>query len=449
MKKNIGKKIMAIALTGTLSAALLMGCSSKDSQNNGSQNMDSGETQVIQFWYHDGNPTSNAIFEELIKRFETQNPGYQVDYVGLPSDSYLQKYNTAIATNTVPDVASIRDQDVSAMINQGALMCLEESFAGFAESEHISTNVLEAIRNCSIDHKLYCLPQYITPDIYWYNQELLTANNLEIPETIDEFMEICESYADAADGRYFYSLRGGAGSLDNMFDFIFTYADVYELFDEEGNCTLNAPEFVEALNAYASLYWNNWTSRDSVSNGFKEMVAEFGSGSSISIAHNSSSLAEHKTNLGEGNFVNSIAPANENGIVVTKDVPFMGYTIFESAKNKEGAMKFLEFLVSAEAASYLCEVEGRVPINDLVFDDEWYRSNQYMKVYQELTEAEHVKFLPRPLWLSQWNEFLSKVQEPDLQAVLLQEKSAEEVLKGWAEYLTNAQKEYLASNTGD
>ena len=332
MKKQ---KIISVLLAGILTTGLIAGCGGKSSEEGGK----SEGKQTIEFWYHDGNATSNAIFEELIKMFEEENPEYEVEYVGLPSDSYLQKYNTAIATNTVPDVASIRDQDVSTLINQGALSCIDEDFESFEEKDHISENALNAIRNCSIDGELYCLPQYTSPQIYWYNTTLMEEKGIEIPATIEEFLADCEEYADPDNGTYFYSLRGGAGSMDNMFDFIFTYANEDKLFDEEGNCVLSDPKFVEALDAYASIYWNGWTSKDSVSNSYKEMVAEFGSGTAMCIANNSSALAEHKTNLGDGNFINALAPANEEGTVVTKDVPFLGYTVFEGAKNREGGSK--------------------------------------------------------------------------------------------------------------
>lgn len=436
MKK---KKVISILLTGVLLTGMLAGCGAKGEESA------SKDKETIEFWYHDGNANSNAIFEKLIAQFEEENPEYKVEYVGLPSDSYLQKYNTAIATNTVPDVASIRDQDVSTLINQGALSCVEEDFNSFEEKDHIAENALNAIRNCSTDGKLYCLPQYTQPQVYWYNTTLMKEKGVEIPKTIDEFMQDCETYADADNGTYFYSLRGGAGSLDNMLDFIFTYANQDQLFDEDGNCVLSDPIFTEALEAYASIYWNGWTSKDSVSNSYKEMVAEFGSGTAMGIANNSSALAENINNLGEGNFTNALAPANKEGVVVTKDVPFLGYTVFEGAKNREGGVKFLEFLVSHDAVSYFCEKDGRVPVNDLVYEDEWYQDNTYMPVYEEMMSSKDVKFLARPLWLPEWNEFLTKVQEPGLQAVLLKEKTAEEVLQEWAEYLTAAQKGYLES----
>lgn len=446
MKK---KTLLGLFLAGTLVIGSLAGCGGeKGAGTDGDKESDSasGEKETIEFWYHDGNPTSNAIFEEVIKMFEEDYPQYEVKYVGLPSDSYLQKYNVAVATNSVPDVVSIRDMDISSFADQGALLCLEDAFNQFEEKENLDEATLNAVRNCVVDKQLYCLPQYITTDISWANTKLMEEKGIQAPKTIDEFMEDCEKYADSANGTYFYSLRGGAGSMENLFDFIFTYADQDQMFDEEGNCVLSDAVFAEAMDLYASIYWNNWTSKDSVTNSFKEMVAEFGSETSMYISHNSSSLAEHQKNLGEGNFANVIAPANKNGNVVTKDISFTGYSVMKNAEHQEAAIEFVKYLVSAKAASYHCEKEGRVPVNSLIYEEEWYQQDEYNKVYQEMMQADNVKFLTHPVWLTQWNEFRSKYQEPGFQAVLLKERSSEEVLKEWADYLSAAQKEYLQTN---
>ena len=425
------KKLLAALLVSALGVSALGGMVSAE------------EKTTIEFWYHDGNATSNPIFEELIARFEAENPQYEVNYVGLPSDSYLQKYNTAVDTVQVPDIVSIRDMDVSSFVNQEALMCLEDVYANLAEKDHISEAAIAATRVCAMDGQLYAFPQYITADVSWANTAKMAEAGIEAPKTMDEFFEYCEKYADPEAGTYFYSLRGGGGSMENMFDFIFTYADQNKLFDEEGNCVLSQPIFAEALDKYASIYWNGWTSQDSVTNDFKAMVAEFGSQTSMYMAHNSSSLAEHKKNLGEGNFMNVMAPANANGNVVTKDLSWTGYAIMNGAENTEGAVAFMEYLVSCAGASYVCEQEGRVPINDLIYEEEWYKNDPYMKVYQEMLQADNVKFLTHATWLTEWNEFRSKYQEPGFQAVLMKEKESAEVLTEWAEYLTTAQKAYL------
>lgn len=436
------KRILSALLSATIAASALAGCGTakNDEKTNDVQQ------STIEFWYHDGNETSNGIFAELISRFQNKYPQYKVNYVGLPSDSYLQKYNTAIATNSVPDTMSVRDQDISAIVNQEALLDLEDAINSFDEKDSLNKAILKAVRNCATDGKLYAFPEYFTCDISWANTALMKEKGVEVPKTIDEFMAACKKYADTANGKYFYSLRGGTGSMENLLDFLFTYADQDSLFDKDGNCVLDQPIFTEALDAYASIYWNGWTSKDSVTNGFKEMVAEFGSGTSMYISHNSSSLAEHKKNLGEGNFINVFGPANKNGNVVTKNLTFTGFAVTKKAKNPEGAVEFVKFLANSENQSYLCEKEGRVPANEMVYKKDWYQNDKYMKVYTELLNSDHVKFITHPVWLSGWGDFKAKYQEPDLQAVILKDKTSKEVLKSWAAYLTKLQKEYLNSN---
>lgn len=404
-----------------------------------------GKTNIV-FWYHDGNPTSNPIFEELVRRFEEAYPQYAVEYVPLPNDSYLQKYNTAVATNTMPDVISFRDADASAFINQGALLKIDDAFDAWEERDLITPACVDVVRSVAPDGGIYGIPVYITMDISWYNGKLLDEAGITPPQTISEFLALCEQHAKPDEGTYFYSLRGGAGSLENMLNFIMTYAGDSRIFDDEGNCLLNSDKCVEGLETYASIYWNNWTSKDSVTNSFKEMVAEFGAGTSMYINHNSSSLPNHKTNLGEGNFLNLASPANdETGIVCTKDLSFMGFAVMSGAANPEGAVEFVKFMGSADAESYLCQMEGRIPVNTGVYDDEWYLEDAYINVYGEIMASDKTRYITHPIWLPTWNEFRSRVQEPALQAVLLKEKTAREALDEMAAYLTKAQQEYLAS----
>ena len=404
------------------------------------------EKSTITFWYHDGNPTSNPIFEELIRRFEEKYPQYIVEYVPLPSDSYLQKYNTAIATNSVPDVISFRDTDAANLINQNALLRLDDYVGNWDEMNSIEPAVLNVVRSVAPNGNLFGLPIYITMDISWCNTTLLAEKGEEAPKTMAEFFSLCEKYANPANGTYFYSQRGGTGSMENMLDFILTYAGDNRIFDEQGNCLLNSEGCVSGLEAYASIYWNNWTSRDSVTNGFKEMVAEFGAKTSMYISHNSSSLPNHISNMGEGNFMNVLAPANDaTGVVCTKNLSFFGLTAMENAQNKEGAVEFVKYMASEEAASYLCQQEGRIPVNGKVYDDEWYMTNRYIKVYGEIMANPDVKYITHPIWLPTWSEFKSRIQEPGLQAVMLKDRTAKDVLDEMAEYLTAAQKEYLNS----
>lgn len=432
------KKLLSVALISTMTLGLLSGCGGSSTEESTSSTGEEtttdtvvadGDKEVIEFWYHDGNTTSTPMMEELISRFEEEYPQYTVDYVGLPADSYVQKYTTAVATGEVPDVISIIDMSVATFVNQDALMNLDDVFEEFEEKDNINAEVIDNARSYTTDGGLYVIPEYVTVEVAWANTTLMEEKGAEIPTTISEFMTACEEYADPDSGEYFYSLRGGSGSTENTFAFLFTYAGQNELFDEEGNCVLDQPIFAEALDLYASIYWNGWTSQDSVANGFQEMVAEFGSGTSMYISHNVSSLSEHQTNLGEGNFTSTLPLSDDDGNIVAKAGSFIGFSIMEEADNKEGAIAFLEFITSAESSSYICQTEGRVPINDLIYEEEWYQEDEYLAVAEEILTSDSVSFMVHPMWLTDWFDFRDTYQDPGVQAVLLKERTSEEVLQ--------------------
>ena len=396
------------------------------------------DATTIDFWYHDGNDVSNAYWQEIIAKFEEKYPEYKVNYTGLPAESYMTKYTTAIATGTAPDVVDLRDTDIATMVGMNCVTELSDIISGFEEVDSYNQAGLDVTRSFANDGGLYCLPIYSTLNICWADTALMDEKGIEIPTTQTELLDDCEKYADPDNNKYFFSLRGGSGCTENIFDFIFTYANIDYMFEEDGTCVLSQPIFAEALDKYASIYWNGWTSSDSLTNGFTEMVAEFGSGTSMFIMHNSSSYAQHLANLGEGNFKNVKPLANEEGTVVTKALSAVGLAIMNTTENQDAAAAFVEFVANAENDEIICAAE-------LVYESDWIKNDPYNLVYSEMTTDENVKWLTYPFWLNEFSDFTSSYVAPGWQAVLLKERTSEEVLTEWADFLTNAQKSYLES----
>lgn len=445
--KNMKKLIaLLLAVVMVLSLAACSDTSGGSAQNTDSQGgEDPQEVTTIEFWYHDGNDTSNAYWNQIIEAFEAKYPQYRVNYTGLPAESYNTKYTTAIATGTAPDVLDVRDTDMATMIGLGCMTELSDYIKEFDEYDSYVASGLEAARSHAFDGGLYCLPMYATVNICWANTTLMNEKGISMPTTQTELLEKCESVADPANNAYFFSLRGGDGSTENLFDWLFTYANQSEIFEEDGTCVLSDPIFAEAMDKYASIYWNGWTSGDSITNGFKEMVAEFGSGTSMFIMHNSSSLSQHKSNLGEGNFANVKPLANDQGTSVTKGLSYVGLAIMNTTEKMEASLAFVEFVNSAQSIETICAAEGRIPLNALVYESEWFKSDPYNAVYSDMMEDENIAWMTYPMWLVEWSNFQSAYVVPGLQAVLLKERTSEDVLAEWADYLTAAQQNYLAS----
>ena len=79
--------------------------------------------------------------------------------------------------------------------------------------------------------------------------------------------------------------------------FILSYAGIPTFFTDDGVSTLDHEKVIEGLDVYANLYKDGLVSQDAISNGYREMVAEFGAGTAQYIMHNSSSVSEHANSM--------------------------------------------------------------------------------------------------------------------------------------------------------
>ena len=398
---------------------------------------------TLTFWHRDGNTTSNPMFEVIIKDFEEKYPWITVEYTGLAADSYMTKYNTAIVTGETPDVCTISNKDLNTLVAQDALLDLEESFNQWEEKDQMLPEILDSARFLSGDGNLYMLGYGMTQETSWYNKKWHEEHGIEPAQTIDQLVEYSKKYADKSKGEYYFTLRGGAGSAENLFMFLMSYAGVTSLFQEDGTCNLSNPKIAEGLDVYANLYKDGLVSVDAISNGFKEMVAEFGSGTAQYMMHNSSSVAENEKNLGAENVMVVKPLAGKDGIAVCKAPAFMGAAAFKATKHPEEAALFVEYLASAVGAGYADITEGRVPVNKGIYEQDWYKENPYYQVYATFAE-QGVKFAEFPFWLDGYNEYAKTNITADFQAVLHGEKQAADVCNAWANDLGKMQKEYLS-----
>ena len=453
MKKRVLCLAAALALAATLvacdSGAASSGSSGGEGQSSSTGSAAAGEKVKISYWHHDGAAKTNPIFEDMFAKFMEDNSDIEVEYLGLPADSFFQKYLTAVATNSGPDAYGMRQGELSAMVAQNALEPLDEyvkSWDGFANIEPV---LVQATRDTVPDGKLYMLPEFYNHDINWYNVKLFEENGITPPTTVSEFLEDCEKYADPQNGKYFYTIRGNAGysnTLSWLVNYTASPGAVSGLYNEDGTCIFRDEKFVEALDAYASIYWNEWCSKDSITANYKEMVAEFGSGTSMMIYHNSSSVVEHRNNLGEGNFMNSIPVASDvDGKIYIKSVGPLGASVSAQSEYKDASFRLVAFLSDEWADSYHSEKVGKIPANKLVYEHDWFKNDPYMQMYPTLMSSEQVVYFDFPEFLPEWKEFQQRTSD-DLQALFLKQTTSAEVLQGWSDLLEEYYASYQAAN---
>lgn len=434
------KKIQAVILAA-MAATGLVGCGSSEGET--------GEKQKVEFWYHAADEKSSALFEEIFAQLNESQDQYEFVYTGFANKDFPDAFSTAVATDTMPDVVSLSFSNVMTYEAMGALRPMQEEFEAWEDSDKILPSLIDTLKNLAGGENLYGIPYGYNQDLSWYNAKVFEEKGIEPPLTQKEFLEDCEAYADSASGSYFFSMRGNK-PYDNLLGWLFTYTDGlgYEgsYFDENGDCILDWPEFVEAMDAYVDIYKNGWISGDSVNNDFNEMVAEFGAGTALYIMHNSSSEVSHKASLGEGNYGAIRALANDEGRYFTSAFQPNLYSLCDKGEDADysGAMYLIEQLCSANVMGKVDETLSRVPTNTDCYEMDWFKEDETMQLCMDIVQDENFVQIQNPYWLTSYFSFINGDMTTDFQAVLLGEMTSDECLDKWAAFLTEEQAAFAA-----
>src|SRR5712691_10798491 len=130
------------------------------------------------------------LVDELIKQFESQNPGIQVLHENFPYDAYNQKVASAVSAGQGPDVINLFYGWVPLYVDSGYLQPLPADVFPAAEIER---DFVPMIKNSKFDGKYWTLPTAVRSLALFYNSDLLRAADIaRAPVTWDEFVTVAQ-----------------------------------------------------------------------------------------------------------------------------------------------------------------------------------------------------------------------------------------------------------------
>jgi multiple sugar transport system substrate-binding protein len=423
--------IMALAVLAGVSA--LAGC--------GGSAGGAGGKVTITFWDDNGGPDRTPVYQHLIAQFEKQNPDITVKYVGIPTDSVQQKYDTAIAGGAPPDVGGATTSFLADLIGQGALVPLDGQLASGSLNGKLGKTFTSAVRQAAPDGKLYEIPAAANADVLWYRADWFRQAGLTPPQTWDQFIADAVKLTDKAKNRYGYTIRGGSGAIFQLLADMYSYSGVTSFFTGDGKSTIDDPRNVAAIARLASLYGKD-TPRADVGNGYPQMVAEFDGGSAAMMHHNLGSYTDHVKALGAGNVAAVPLPMGPAGRRTVVDNPVDGFVIFAHSPNQSADWKFVQFLVSKQSNSYWNSKAGEIPANTDASGDAWVRREAPVKMTSDLLSDPATVTVEPPYYLPQFSSITKTDMPPLFQKVLLGQLSPGAFAAKFAQEMTQAQRDW-------
>lgn len=307
----------------------------------------------------------NVEFEKRVNEFAQLN---NVDVVLelIAYEDFFPKWTAAIQSNVLPDLSFFGYQEVGQFYQQGLLLDITDALKKIeAKYGKIYDSSKAAV---TFKGKMYAFPVWGEGTGLYYRKDLFKAAGYNNPpRTWEEFREMARAVTNPAKGIYGAGLGYGAGNSDAEFltrSIMFAHGG--SIFDEKGNLNFDTPEnrkafeyiislFREGLTPPTAIGWDDGGNNSAYMSGQAAMV--FNTGSIVGALGGNPEL---KKNTGV-----ALLPAGPAGQYTVGIANNMG--IFKNAKNKDLAIKLMEYLY--EPTWYAKWIEAGAPLGLPVYEE--------------------------------------------------------------------------------
>lgn len=254
----------AICLSFGLSA-----CSSKvkvsEAEFSSKPDFEAGQERIkLKVFYSKDDITWSLVMDDLCSKFEDENPDIDLELQDGGSGDYEESLKVKEALNEFPDLFEI--QNVDEYVSNDRLGLIPLSVSGLIEEPD------------DMDGKVYTVPLYTTTYGIIYNQVLFKKYHLKVPETYEEFLEICR----ILNNRGVIPLMSGGTKEDSIIYWLnyFYQKNTGTGMSDKGSRKMNspdfeAPDFINMLEDFQTLMNSRYVLKDSMYMNDSQIISQF------------------------------------------------------------------------------------------------------------------------------------------------------------------------------
>lgn len=178
------KKLLIIILC-FLMIFSLVACS----KDTGVSKKSDGDKIVINFFHRWPNEPRNTFYNEIVKEYEDANPNVKINVDKVLNDPYKEKLRVLVSNEDLPDIfSSWSDSFAEKIVSSGRVKSLNQLLE---DDKEWSNNIMEGqIKAFTFNENIYGIPLTIDGKLFVYNTDIFKENNIEVPETFEDFDQV-------------------------------------------------------------------------------------------------------------------------------------------------------------------------------------------------------------------------------------------------------------------
>jgi len=163
-----------------------------------------GECEDPLVLWHGLTGSDGAVFAELLQQFSEANPDVCLNSEGYPWDIFFQKYPTAVAAGTPPDMVIFHAAEVNQMANEGLMTPMDDIIFNDGTLDKADFNEV-LIEGISVNGQTMAVPFDNHGWLLWYNTKLMADAGLDpevLPQNGAEFIEMAQQLTVDVNGKH-------------------------------------------------------------------------------------------------------------------------------------------------------------------------------------------------------------------------------------------------------
>ena len=276
---------------------------------------------------------------ELITKAQADNPEAKITVLQVPFDQLFNKFETEAAAGGGPDLFVAPNDSLGKEVRAALLADITDKLKG-----SLGDDLKVAVDGCTVDGKLYCVPESLKAVAMFYNTDKVKA----APKTTDELMTAVKGGLKLGINQNPYHNYGFFGAFGG------------KLLDDTGKCVADQGGFADAMQylvdlkaAGAQFYTDGGKLKDAFQTGQLDAVID-----------GPWQTGDLKKSLGDKLAVAPM-PAGPKGPAAPL-TGTDGFYINVNSKNVDGAIALAQYLVSPASAKVYVDKAGHIPANKTV-----------------------------------------------------------------------------------
>lgn len=149
------------------------------------------EKVTIKFLHRWPMEPNKSFLDKVVADYEAANPNIKIDMQSIANDPYKEKIKIILGTEEAPDVFfTWSGEFMYRFVRENKIFDLTEAL----NTDGWRETLMEAqVKPFTLEDKTYGIPYRVEGKVFFYNTKIFKENNLQVPQTWDELLAVCET----------------------------------------------------------------------------------------------------------------------------------------------------------------------------------------------------------------------------------------------------------------